>query len=122
MSLLLDRLECSRSARAMNTHAVVCNDVEGTATVAPGALCFVRQYTSDKGEVLVDVINQDGIWISLWRPFTGLTNFRTKFLPPKHPKIVWAQTNSGAKAKLAALLAAFPTSVNEPEETPTEEA
>jgi len=94
----------------MNTHAVVCNDVEGTSTVAPGALCFVRQYSTETASVLVDVINRDGIWISLWRPFAELTNFRTKYITAKHPKAIWAQPNTAARAKLTALLQAFPAS------------
>jgi len=91
----------------MNTHAVVCNEVEGTETVAPGALFFVRQYSSAEGTVLVDAINRSGVWISLWRPFASLTNFRTKFLAAKHPKIIWAQPRTAANAKLTALLNAF---------------
>lgn len=104
----------------MNTHALVCNEVDGTPTVRPGALCYVRQYSTETVSVLVDVMNQDGVWVSLWRPFASLTNFRTKFLPAKHPKIIWAQPKVAANAKLSALVGAF--AVKEPgvDESPAE--
>lgn len=98
----------------MNTHAVVCNEVEGTPSVKPGALCFVRQYSTATGNILVDVMNNEGRWITLWRPFSALTNFRTKFLPSSHPKIIWARPNSNSKAKLAAMLNALSTTVPDP--------
>jgi hypothetical protein len=91
----------------MNTHAVVCNEIEGTPSVAPGALGFVRQYSSATQSVLIDVMNREGRWITLWRPFGELTNFRTKFLPPKHPKIIWARPETASRAKVTALLAAL---------------
>ena len=91
----------------MNTHAVVCNEVEGTETIAPGALCYVRQYSSETMGVLVDVISRQGQWVSLWRPYTSLTKFRTKFTPTTHAKHLWARPESASKAKIAALIAAL---------------
>ncbi len=87
----------------MNTHAVVCNEVEGTETVAPGSLCYVHHYSSETASVLLDVINNQGIWITLWRPYASLTNFRAKFTPEKHPKHIWARPATATKAKIAAL-------------------
>jgi len=97
----------------MNTHAVVCNDIEGTETIAAGALCYVRQYSSEEANVLVDVINRHGMWISLWRPYSSLTNFRTKFTPTTHAKHIWARPESASRAKVAALKAAMAPTVEE---------
>ncbi len=95
----------------MNTHAVVCNETEGSKSVAPGALCFVRQYSSETVGVLVDVVNRDGLWISLWRPYTSLTNFRTKFIPTSHPKHLWARPLAASKAKIEAMKTALDNAV-----------
>lgn len=90
-----------------NTHAVVCNEAEGTPLVEAGSLCFVRQYSTAERTVLVDVLNRKGEWISAWRPFDSLTNFRTRFLPPNHVKIIFARPASASRTKVAALIAAF---------------
>jgi len=55
------------------------------------------------------VLNRQGYWISLWRPFADLTNFRTKFTPQNHPKYIWARPATASKAKVAALLQALGT-------------
>jgi hypothetical protein len=91
----------------MNTHAVVCNDVDGTDLIGAGALCYVRQYSSENANVLVDVMNREGMWISLWRPYAALTNFRAKFIPKTHAKYIWAVPKSAAQAKVSALVGAL---------------
>ncbi|WP_144241200.1 hypothetical protein [Fimbriimonas ginsengisoli] len=104
----------------MNTHAVVCNEVDGTPSVTPGALCFVRQYSTATGSVLVDVMNREGRWITLWRPYSSLKNFRTKFITPNHVKAIWARPDSASRAKVAALIQAFTKPAAESEEAAAE--
>lgn len=105
----------------MNTHAVVCNEVPGTDEIAPGALCFVRTFSTGSRSVQVDAIGRDGQWLTAWRPLGALTNFRTKFIPQQHARFNLAKGKGTAKVQAETLAKAREAEfAPEPQEETTE--
>jgi hypothetical protein len=65
---------------------VACNYRVGTPVAAPGALAYLCQTEGSMERCQVLVRSRSGRWVLKWESLGRLHHFRTKTLPPEHPR------------------------------------